>query len=137
MILEKKFRLRWALEYKFGRLPSRGVWDNASPHLSDSAWIKDKRDLKFAVIEAEELQTFGQYRMLECEADRFVSFNWVAAVSMPFGMTSITSSGEIVGLQIVTPENSFTVYIDGKIVKKSLTEDDKKFDLKEHNTRVI
>jgi hypothetical protein len=43
----------------------------------------------------------------------------------------------IVGLQLITPDNSFTVYVDGKIIKKELTAHDKKFDLKEHNTRVV
>lgn len=138
MIIEKKYRLRWVFEF-VNKKPIIGIWDGGSPHISDSAWIVDKTGLKYAVIEVEELHAWGQYRLVECAADRFVTFKWIANVSVPGGFktSSYTSSGDIVGLQLVTPDHSFTVFIDGKIIKKELTDHDKKFDLKEYQTKVI
>lgn len=137
MIILKKYRLRWVFEF-MNKKPIYGIWDNGSPHLSDSAWIKDKTGLKYAVIEGEELHSWGQYRFLECSADRFVTFKWVASVSMPSNMQgSFSSQGDIVGLQLVTEDHSFTIFVDGKFIKKELNKDDKKFDIKEYQTRVI
>ena len=134
--IEKRYRLRWAFEY-VNRKPIYGVWDNASPHLTDMAWNKDKTGLKYALVEGEEIGRWGIYRLLECTADRFVTLKWISMVSMPCGMSHLTSAGDIVGLQLLTPENSFSVFIDGKIIKKSLSDHDKKFDLKEFQTKVI
>lgn len=100
------------------------------------AWSKDKTGLKYAVVEGEEIGRWGIYRLLECTADRFVTFKWIARVSMPSSAVKV-SGGDIIGLQLVTPENSFSVFVDGKIIKQSLTDHDKKFDLKEFQTKVI
>jgi hypothetical protein len=134
--IDKKFNLRWVLEYRLKK-PIYGPWDDSSPHLSDTAWSKDKTGLKYAVIEGEDKYSFTPIRFLECEADRFVCFKWVSAVSMPANMPYIKSSGVIVGLQLITPAFSYTVYIDGTITKKDLTDHDKKFDLKEFQTRIL
>lgn len=137
MVIEKKYRLRWVLEY-IQKKPIYGIWDNSSDRPEDSAWIRDKTGLKYAAIEAEEMHSWGQYRFIECTADRFVQFKWIAAVSIPgFGSGQVRSAGDIIGLSLITPEHSFTVYVDGKIEKKELSEHDKKFDLKEFKTRVI
>jgi hypothetical protein len=101
------------------------------------AWSKDKTGLKYAVIEGEEIGRWGIYRLLECTADRFITLKWISVVSMPSSMSHITSTGDIVGLQLITPENSFSVFIDGKIIKKSLSDHDKKLDLREFQTKVI
>ncbi len=137
MVMDKKFRLRWALEYHH-RKPIYGVWDDGSPHQSDSAWIKPKEGLKYAAIEGEELHAWGIYRFLECEADRFVCFKWITAVAVPcFGNAVIRSSGNIIGLQLLTPENAYSCFIDGKITQKKLDDHEKRFDLREFQTGVI
>jgi hypothetical protein len=133
--IRKKFRLRWVFEYH-DRKPIYGVWDNASPHVSDMAWSKTKNGLKYAVIEAEALDGYAIHRIMECEADRFVTFKWIGSVSMPSN-AKMVSGGSIIGLQLLTPDNAFSVFIDGKIEKKELTNHDKKFDLREFRTKVI
>ena len=135
--LIKKFKLRWVFEFGNDRKPIVGCWDDESPHLSDSAWIKDKTGLKYAVIQGEAIHGHAQHRLLECEGDRFVTFKWVSQVAMPSNSGFIRSTGQVVGLQLLTPENAFTVFMDGSITQKKLTDHDKKFDLKEYQTRVL
>jgi hypothetical protein len=135
-LLHKKLKLRWVFEFN-NRKPIRGCWDDESPHVSDSAWVKDKTGLKYAVIEGESLIGHAQHRLIECEGERFVTFKWVSQVALPSGMRSVRSTGQVVGLQLLTPENAFTVFMDGTITKRDLTDHDKKFDLKEYQTRVL
>jgi hypothetical protein len=131
------YRLRWAFEFK--DKIKIGQWNGASRMPSDMAAFVNKTGLRYAVIEGEEQFTWRVNRLLEVPAADYVSMEWVAAVSAPLGLSAGQSarvSGHIIGLTIVTRCKKITVYIDGSLVQRSLSEDERKFKLTEHNIGV-
>lgn len=128
------FRLRWRFDFTDGRI-KYGVWNGASNLESDSAWCVKKDGLLRAVIEGENMRNYSLVTFVEIEGSRYVSAEWIgyARIGNPFAVKhAVTPRTHIGGLSMLTDAEKISVYVNGKVEVRDLTEEEKKFKLHEH-----
>lgn len=132
------YRLRWVFEFN-NKASVVGQWNGASRHPSDMASFVNKTDLKRAIIEGEEQFTWRLNRLLEIPSADYVNMEWVAAVSAPLNLANEYRrkvSGQIIGMSIVTRDKKITVYVDGSVSERILSESEREFKITEHSIGV-
>lgn len=131
----KQLRLRWRFDFA-DKPTKRGVWDAGSMRPEDAAWAVNKTGLVAAFIEAEIRHSQEELELVRCPGQDFAMFQWEAYAKMPGllkGNFNFTPRTTISGLSILTRNEKITVYVNGKIERKPLNEDQKKFSTHEHS----
>lgn len=136
-IPSKFFRLRWRFEFH-DRPAKVGVWDNATEKQTDAAWAVNKTGLAFAIIEAEDRQTFATRQLVVVDGHEYASMQWEAYSKSPsFGLAgahgAVTLRSNIVGLSILTRDEKITSWVNGKTVRSALSDHDKLWEITEHS----
>jgi len=132
------FRLRWRFIFADGR-QKVGIWNGTSPRKEDSAWAVNKEGLGAAVIEGENIYTQETKELLAIDGSDYAFAQWEAYSKVP-GLGPLSGSWRlrchIYGLTFFTNDKKFTVWINGKIESRPLTDQEKKFKFKEHSAGV-
>ena len=131
----KFFRLRWRFEFSDGKAPRVGVWDGASNLEADGAWAVSKENLAYAIIEAEDRQTFEIRRMLIVEGQAYGSAQWEAYVRAGNALGikhAVTPKVHTAGLSFLTMDEKISVFVDGRITRTPLTDYQKQWKIHEH-----
>lgn len=129
------FRLRWVFEYSDGKAPRRGVWNGTTNQPGDSAAVVSKENLAYAIIEGEHRHTFEVIRFLVVEGPAYASAQWEAYVRAGNALGirgSVSPRTHIAGLSFLTREERITVFVDGRVLRKPLTDHEKNWNIFEH-----
>ena len=118
-----KYALRWVLEYSDGRRKP-GLWGQSTENQADQAWCQPRKGLTRAVIEGKNILTREIVRLVDCPAEDFRVFQWVATASInPFGIRgTVKPQSRLMGLKILTRYKEFQVLGDGKVTSQDLPE---------------
>jgi len=132
-VKQRLYRLRWRFCFA-GKPDRRGIWNGASGRPEDGAWAVPKEGLLGAIIEGEDFHTHEVKKFLEIPGEDYVTAQWEAYARIPgfMGVESVTRAPNIYGLSFKTREEKITVAIDGRVHRRPLSEEEKKFKLKEH-----
>ena len=135
------YRLRWRLEYLDGKKTQYGGWNAASQDIKQMAAFKNKDHLARAVIEGEKVGQWVIYPLVEVDGHNFASFEWRVALTAPSflgrsKMDSYTASGDVIGMSILTRDKKITVFVDGQVQTRPLTEYEMGHKLQEHTIGV-
>lgn len=91
-------------------------WDSSGPNPEDAVWRRSKEGLIFAEIEGKHLITRELRTFVQCKADVFCNFEWLAAVASPGRVHgAATYQGRNIGLILVTANERCIVFMDGSI----------------------
>lgn len=112
--------LRWKFEYNDNKATVTGIWNNHGP-LPNRAWNKSKENLAFAIIEAKDLVTNLESKVVVVDGHEFCNFEWIARQHWK------SKESQIIGLQIRTRKEIIKVYCNKKIEKISRPIDDLDF----------
>lgn len=134
-ILPRNYRLRWRFDY-VNRPTRRGIWDGVGPEGGvESAWRQPKDGLIAALIEGECMKTHEVYVLAEVRGQDYAFAQWDSHVRTgpgiglkrdfkPFRMTH--------GLALLTRDERVTVFIDGTVARRPLTDEERGFNFYEH-----
>jgi hypothetical protein len=130
------WRLRWRFVFA-DKADKVGVWNGATNVQSDMAAFINKTNLSFALIEGEIQHTGRRKLFVEIPGQIYAHCQWIAAISAPWALNSINADGikkrpGIIGLSMTTNEMKYSVFVDGSISQRRLSEHDKKFNFTEH-----
>jgi len=110
------FDLRWCLNYQDGRT-KRGLWSNDSlSYLEHSI-----EGLSCANIEGKNLANQKQLVFASIKSDDFCTFQWIATAPVKYGF----HRPKIIGMVLVGREYEILIYIDGKMIPRPRSWDDK------------
>lgn len=131
------FRLRWRFEFAGGKAPKTGIWDGTSSNFADSAAAVDKTGLLRVLIQAEDrLNNVGaMITLVDCPGQEYASMQWEAYSRVPafFQGAGISPRAYVSGLSILTRDEKITAWVNGKITRTPLTENDKQWSILEHS----
>ena len=121
--------LRWRFEYLDGRVKC-GQWNRHGDTASDQAWSQTKTGLAYSCIEGKEFHRRESKIFVRCPADKFINFQWIAAVVSPMAVKgSIKKEGDMLGLRLLSLDTVSDVYIHGGVESKPNTADYSKIHL--------
>lgn len=127
------YRLRWRFEF-LNKTSKFGGWNATETRPEFMAAFVKKDKLVAAIIEGERISSWGIKRFVEIEGQKYVSTEWLCAVSTAILSPGVeVKQGSVVGMSMMTDSKKITVYIDGQIKVRDLSDYEKKFKLKEHN----
>lgn len=116
----KTFRLRWRLE--FANKPTiYGRWNHFSQ--DSNVWAIDKSGLLFAIIEAEDCETFDIIKVIECVGQDFRQFCWTSFTVV--GSTQSFDYRSHCGLSMLCRDFFVTAFLNGTTHVKKLEDEDK------------
>lgn len=123
--IERKYLVRW--RFDFAKKPEKfGMWCNPGENPKDQAWCVNKNGLIRASIEGKDFQTREIKTLAECDGPEFCNFQWESSVTLPaLSRGTHKIKGAIIGLSLVTVETKIFVYIDGRIMIKKRSDQEK------------
>lgn len=131
-----KYWLRWRFDYADGKPSKYGGWlnpgDEKSPNLL--AYRQSKVGLGYARIDVKNIETNCTAPIVECPAEDFVNFEWLARASSPLLLKGEIKLGGsmygtgLVGLILVTRYEKIQVTIDGQVKRIPRTDADRNND---------
>lgn len=126
------YRLRWRFQFSDGKPDKYGQWNGSQI----AAWSVNKANILYAVIEGEKIGAWSIHEFVRVPGPMYATCKWVAACGVSTKAVgkygAIQKAGDIVGLTFQTNDEAITVFIDGRIDRRSLTDYERKFKLKEH-----
>ena len=131
-VLPRTYRLRWHLQYVSG--PARiGKWNNAGAPEGELALVP-KTGLARVLVEAEHHETFAQVVLVDLAGQDYAHAQWGMHVRSPsIGLSgAVLLRGVVNSLSVWTNDEKVTAFIDGSVVRRALTDDEKRFDFREH-----
>jgi hypothetical protein len=131
------YRLRIRFDFK-DKKSWKSIWNSTSRNPKDMAAYVNKNGLVRAAIEGEKLLGYAQSTLLEIDGHDYVTSQWEASVSVPInpGTKTYKRQADIVGLSLITREEKITIFVDGSMSRRNLTEEEKKFKITEHSLGV-
>jgi len=124
-----KYKLRWRFDYPDKR--SRcGMWTQTTKNAVDQAWNKNTGASRMK-IEGKNIETRQVEVLVDCPADKFRNFGWMA-IARPgsgFRIGTVTPIHQLVGLEMWTTEKKIKVFDTGQILVEELKPEDKKLRL--------
>lgn len=134
-VVQRKIRLRWRFEYT--NRPARwGGWDGVLPQGDPgTAALQPKDGLKWAIIEGESIFTQEGFRIVEIPGADYAHTQWEGHVrSLPFGWAeaAVTFTPKIHGMSMWTNQEKITAFIDGRVTRRPLTPEERRFQFREH-----
>lgn len=132
-IPQRLYRLRWRFDFA-DRKSSKGTWNNSGGQGAPKAWEVNKTNLVRACIEGENLFTSEKVCFLELMGSEYAFSQWEGYVNSPtfLRVQSLSLAPQIWGLSFLTQNKKITIDISGSQTSRDLTEDEKKFNFKEH-----
>ena len=127
--------LRWVFKFADGRADKIGVWNGATNNFEQSAAYLSKAGIVYAAIQWQQIGKWVDQTLFECDGHDYVSSRWIAATSAGTGMGIVGKhklSPNIVGLTFITRREAVSCFVDGSISRRSLTDYEKKFKIREH-----
>jgi len=125
----RKFRLRWRFDYP-SKQSACGMWSLTTKNPVDQAWNKNSGAVRMK-IEGKDLETQQVVLLVDCPADKFRNFSWMA-IARPgsgFNIGTVTPIHQLVGLEMWTSEKRIKVFDTGEIIVTPLKEEEKKLNL--------
>lgn len=136
-VIARQFRLRWRFDFADGRVV-RGVWNGASPRHEDGAWAVNKTGLLKALVEGEDIATSELSVLAEVDGQDYMSAQWEAYSRMPGIMgqmpTAMKLRPTVAGLTYVCRNEAVSVYVDGRLERRPLRDEEKNLKLREHTS---
>lgn len=131
--IESSYRLRWRYDFADGKT-RWGIWNDSGAKAADSAWANNREGLIRASIESESQTTWAVETVVECDGHDFVEFRWLAAAAIsPLGFSgSVTIPGAIVGLELITREKRASAIVNGKLLIRERTAEEKASNLEQY-----
>jgi len=128
------FRLRWRFEFHDGRAPKYGIWNGASGRKEDSAAFVDKTNLLWAIVEGEKVGAWTVKEFFRVSGADYFHAKWDGAVLAPaFVKESYKAAPNIIGLTMLTRNNAYTALVNGKVLQRKITQDERSIRLAEHS----
>jgi hypothetical protein len=118
-----RFLLRWRLEYR-DRPPKYSIWNMSGIAQSDQAWCQTRNGLSRAIIEAKDLVTREIKVIVDCPADIFRLFQWIAIQKLDFKSTR--KDARNVGIALVTNDLRIEAYEWGQVIQRPLINGEQK-----------
>lgn len=132
-VIARIYRLRWNLQYV--DKPARvGKWNNLGGVEGELAMVP-KKGLARALVEAENCATFEMITLVDVPGQDYAHAEWgmhVRSPSVGFDGSIALNRPAVNSLSFWTNDEKITAYIDGSIARRSLTEDEQRFDFREH-----
>ena len=129
-----RYRLRW--RFDFAQKPTKfGIWNGAG-NPSDGAWKVNKDGLVRAAVEGEDIFTYETRLLAEVQGSDYATCEWDAYTRIPGFYKStqpINPRVYIAGMSLVSREERLTVFVDGTIGRRPLTDEEKQFKKLEHS----
>lgn len=119
------FLLRWRYEWP-DRPAKFGMWNQPGDLPVNQAWAQNKDGLAYAVIESKNIKTREIADVVRCPGHDFLNFQWIAAASVSGaglvrgGFGSVVPRTKLVGIKMITRDESLAVYVSGQIVRAPL-----------------
>lgn len=136
MIMEKRYyRLRWRFDFA-GRPSRAGVWNLASSDDATAAWRVPKDGLVCAVVEGEDMRTQETTVLFSCDGPDYVTCLGEMTARIPRGGFIGGNDGsplyQLAGITFLTRAERVTVWRDGSVTRRTLTDKEKEFKQHEH-----
>lgn len=122
-----RYRLRWKYEY-INSADRAGMWsrpsENSEEGFKSKAWAQPQQNLLWAVIEGQDASRPGKvFRLAEVPGEDFMNFQWLAVAQVPLGGAGGQNiRGAIQGMSLQSRYEKITVYIDGTVDKRAVTD---------------
>jgi len=124
-----KYKLRWRFDYP-NKASRYGMWSATTKNPVDQAWNKNSGASRMK-IEGKNTETKQVEVLVDCPADKFRNFSWMA-IARPgsgFNVGTITPIHQLVGLEMWTTEKRIKVLDTGEILVTPLKEEEKTMSL--------
>lgn len=122
----KKYDLRWRFDFNGNRPAVYGKWSAPGSTPQVQAWNKNREGLVLASIEAREVGTNREFKILSVDGHDFVNFQWVAVAMVPYTLAGkVQPRHALAGLKIVARDVEYVVFADGTGEKRIRPEAEK------------
>jgi hypothetical protein len=111
------------------------VWNLASDDAATSAWRVPKDGLVRAAIEGEDMRTQETVTLFECPGPDYVTCQGEMTARVPRGgfiNREVKPIHHVAGITFLTRTERVSVWRNGEVSRRLLTEEEKKFKLHEH-----
>lgn len=128
-------RVRWGFEFTDGRKVT-GLWNSPGEHKGNKAWAVDKRGLRYAYIEIEDLKTRKESRVCEIPGADYVNFQWDALAKIPlaFKGNAVKIRAGVTKLRLVGRYKEYAVDVCGYCDVKDTDPTKMEIDFRGHTT---
>jgi len=132
------YRLRWFFNFKDHKPDSYGGWNSGSQKPNEMAAFKDKNNLSIACIQGEKVGSWVIQNLVTIDGTRFVGFKWVYAASLGgFNPGTFKPTPMVIGMSILTNDEQATVYLDGRVALRKLTDNEKDLKFMSEHSRGV
>jgi len=121
----KMHDMRWRFDY--ANRPSKwGKWSSPGKTPEVMAYTQNKEGVIRACIEIRDVTTQEIKPLVECDGWDFVNFQWIAIAMTPGNfMGEVRPVHALVGLKLITRDNEFAAFANGRVMTKIRTEKQK------------